>query len=205
MGYIFVDKGDVAIFYTLAIMLFAEVFCGIIQVDMFAKNREWFYAIGSRIRGMPRPIVFPIAWTILYILIWISMFIFYRNTDYATSPSSLVDAVTILLVLNLMANKSWTYVFFQARQTIAALVMIVFIFGSGAPIVILLGINSRTTELGIFIAYPLWCIYAFYLNLTWVIVEQTAVKPTGTPSLSSSKPQQQQQLRPQPQQIQTRV
>lgn len=177
MGYIFVDKGDVAIFYTLGIMLFAEVFCGIIQVDTFAKNREWFYAIGARIRGMPRPIVFPIVWTVLYLLIWTSMFIFYRNTDYATSPSYLVDAVTILLIANLMANKSWTYVFFQARQTVAAMLMICFIFGSGLAILIMLGIEGRTLEMGLFIAYPLWCLYAGYLNAMWLWVEWYKIGP----------------------------
>ena len=183
MGNIFPTKADVGIFYVLSVMLFAEFYAGMLQLDLFRKNRVWYEAISRRIIAMPPSWLFGVAWTVIYCFIWAAMFVFFRDNDYTTSPSYLIDTVTLLFVFNIMANKMWTYVFFQARQTLYAMLMILFIIVTDVVILAMFGANARWTEFGLFIAYPLWCCYALYLNVMWLYVETHVLQPAELETL----------------------
>lgn len=185
---IFVENGIVAIFYVLPVMLFTSLFSGVSDMSEYQRDRKWYDSIARHIRGMPAPIAFPIAWTLLYILTWIAMFLFYRNLSYATSPTYLVDAVTIIFVLNIMANKLWSYCFFVAKQTVVALLLCLWLIISGFVIVGLFGANARWAEFGLFIWYPLWCLYALYLNAAWIYVEQNVVTAEPAPPVYTMPP-----------------
>lgn len=177
MGTVFASEADVAVFFVLGVILFADVFAGVDQSNQYAKNRYWYEAISRRIRGMPPPWLFGVAWYILYALLWASFFVFYRNTNFATVPDYLTTWVTLLFVFNMMANKSWSVVFFQRRQTLFALLLIVFIILTAVAILGLLGVNSLWVSFGLFVCYPLWCCYALYLNAMWYHVETAVLTP----------------------------
>lgn len=196
MVYLFNDKGDVAIFFSLITMLFAEVFAGIVHSSVDDKNSEWYDYVSKRIRFMPPRYVFPIAWTLIFTFISIGMFLFYRNETYPNT-GYVVDSVTILLVMNLMVTKLWTYVFFQLKKTAVALAMIAFIIVTGVTIVGILSARSLDPapahgiwpEPVIFACYMLWCAYAFYINYSWWSLEkQDALRYADEYAYSTSHP-----------------
>lgn len=152
-------------------MLFTEFFTGQPQITLNNKNKDWYNTISKRITLMPPNWIFGVIWPIIYILIWISLFILYRNTDF-TDPTRnyMIDVITILFILNIITNKMWTFVFFRLRRLIIALIMLIFIILSSITILIIFGINQKWLEFGLFIIYPIWCSFALYLNISFVII-----------------------------------
>ena len=61
----------------------------------------------------PPSIVFPIAWTILYILMGISSYIIYKSEENNIKKESLK-----IYLLQLILNSSWTFFFFKLNYLI---------------------------------------------------------------------------------------
>jgi tryptophan-rich sensory protein len=106
--------------------------------------------------------LFPVAWTILYILMGISSYFIYKNND----PFKVVyrDKALIFYILQLIFNFFWSIIFFNLKLYYFAffwlLVMLTFI--------ILLMINAKKVDIIAFyllIPYILWVIFAGYLNI----------------------------------------
>ena len=183
---VFNDRSDVGIFFALVLMTFTEIFVGVINTNRFTRNKEWYNAISIQIKGMPPPFLFPVIWSCIYILIVASIYTFYRNALFPNT-GYLIDTVTILFVLNILSNKFWVYVFFDARKTLGALLLVVFIVCSNIVIVILFGINNLWVEFGTFLPYVLWCFYAMYINIMWLYIEMYTL-PVSTSPLSMITP-----------------
>ncbi len=105
----------------------------------------------------PPSIVFPIAWTILYILMAISM---YRvsMTDNINK-----DDARLIYFIQLVVNALWTPIFFGFREYFLAflwlIMLIVFVI---TMIVLFFRIDKISAYLQI--PYLLWILFASYLN-----------------------------------------
>lgn len=121
---------------------------------------------------------FPVIWTVLYVLIEASMIIFYQNV-YSGEDQYVVISITLLFLFNMLANKLWSPTFIENRWTGAALALIAVMLGTGIPILIILGLNSKWTELGLFVPYVLWCAIAFWINARILWVERKVMKKKG--------------------------
>ena len=183
MTIIFQDKGDVAIFFALVIFTFTEFIVGTVNLNIYTRHREWFHAVGEQIKGMPHPFLMPIVWVATYILIVLSMFSFYRNVVFPDATGYMIDAVTILFIYNIMAVKFWPYVFFEARRTTGAMLLILFVVASGIAIDVIFAVNAKWPEFGVFLPYVLWCCYLVYLNGAWIYVEQHTLPIKSTEPL----------------------
>lgn len=175
-GSIFIDKADVSMFFILVVMMFTDIFVGRFNYAYYNTdhyNREWYTRISRRIYGMPPTYIFPIVWTLIYIMLIISLFIYYRNQTFPNTVSYAIDTISILFVLNIMANKMYTYFFFKLKKTIIAMFDILFIILTGLVIVIIFAINSKWVEFGLFLPYIIWSTYALYLNIAWIYYERT--------------------------------
>lgn len=104
----------------------------------------------------PPSIFFPIAWTIIYILLGISYFI-YRKNNY--------DKKTITLYyLQLFFNFLWSIIFFIFKMRFISIIWIITL----DILVILLMIEFYTKQKSstyLLIPYLLWIIFATYLNI----------------------------------------
>lgn len=175
---LFPHRSDVAVFFSLILFWIGAIIVGFITMPAYTgKNREWYDRISTQIRGMPPRWLFPILWTILYILIVISLFIFYHDSyPTGTSQGYAIDAVTMLFAFNMLSNISWAYVFFAARRSGIALAMILFILASGIAILSIMGVNAYWPSFGCFLPYLLWCCYAVYLNAAWVHFDEADIR-----------------------------
>jgi tryptophan-rich sensory protein len=112
----------------------------------------------------PPEIIFPIVWTILFILMGIGIGRIWRSSDsFLHNPFE-----TGLFFIQLSLNILWSYLFFTLRQPILSFLEIV-------PFCLLLGFITKNyyyidKKAGIcYVPYVLWVGFAVYLNYFIVV------------------------------------
>jgi len=180
--HIFKTLAEVSSFFVLSVMIFTEVQCGIVNMECYRANRVRYRETARKIRFMPRPYLFSIVWLILYMLVFVAMNLFYRDSFSTGNSDYLVDTITFLFWFNLVANKMWSPLFFQLRWPRVALALLCVVVLTGVTMEIIFAVNGKWKEFGLFLLYPLWSIFVLYLNISWVAKE---VKPSKTATLSN--------------------
>ena len=106
--------------------------------------------------------LFPIAWTILYILMGIASYLIYKNKNvffYKERENAL-----LLYGIQLLFNFMWSIIFFNLKQYLFAFIWLIILF----VLVLLMMINTKKVNkiaFYLFIPYILWLIFAGYLNI----------------------------------------
>jgi tryptophan-rich sensory protein len=114
---------------------------------------EW-YPMLEKSPLTPPPILFPIAWSILYLLIGISL-----GTMLVKGDISL----TKMWLLQLLLNFLWSVCFFALRSPLLGLLVLLALdVAVFAYIVYTAG--RRSVAAWLFVPYMLWLIFATYLN-----------------------------------------
>lgn len=105
----------------------------------------------------PPSILFPIVWTILYLLMGIS----YGIID----SKSLIELKTkIIYSLQLFVNANWSLIFFTLKWRLFAFIWIIIL--NILVIVMIIDFFKKNKTAGLLqIPYLLWIIFASYLNL----------------------------------------
>lgn len=115
--------------------------------------REWYpYLTKSPLT--PPAIVFPIAWSILYLLIGIS-----AGTMLVRGDTSVLR----LWLLQLLLNFLWSVCFFALRSPLIGLLVILTLDVSVFAYIVHTA-NRRPAAAWLFAPYLLWLIFATYLN-----------------------------------------
>ena len=113
----------------------------------------WYpYLIKSPIT--PPAIVFPIAWSVLYVLMGISI-----GTMLARGDMSLVR----LWLLQLLLNFLWSVCFFALRSPLLGL-LVILALDVATFAYIIYAAGRRSVAAWLFVPYMLWLIFATYLN-----------------------------------------
>ena len=117
-----------------------------------------WYAELTRPALTPPNWVFGPAWTILYIMIAISII-----TYYSASGKQQVLLTTVILAVHLAANFSWTPLFFGAQNPLLALLDIIIL---DATLVVLIVLFWKASTLAgvLLLPYLCWVSFATYLN-----------------------------------------
>lgn len=112
----------------------------------------------------PPPWLFPIVWTVLYILMGISLYLIRVNKTTVNKTSAYI-AFAIQLFLNFI----WSPIFFSANAYVAAFVVLVLMWLFTILMIVLFSrIDRRAAYLNI--PYLLWITFAGYLNLAIAIL-----------------------------------
>ena len=120
-----------------------------------------FYETIEKPTLSPPGIVFPIVWTILYILMGISSGIIY-NSD---SPDTIKNSAIAIYVSQLIINFFWSIIFFNLRAFLPAFILVLILLALiGAMIIAFLKIDKKAALLQI--PYFLWVSFATYLTLS---------------------------------------
>ena len=118
-----------------------------------------WYAALAKPWWTPPPVVFPIAWTLLYILMAISL---WRLSD-RTSPSPARSSAIIWFWIQLLLNAAWSPVFFGWHGTRTALVIIIALLIAIA-MTIMSASRADKTAAWLLAPYLIWVAYATTLN-----------------------------------------
>ena len=105
----------------------------------------------------PPKILFPIAWTIIYLLMGISYFIYKR--EYKEN-----GVIDVLYYLQLLVNALWSIIFFLWKARFVAILWILLL---DILVILLLYLFFQKKKISAYlnIAYLLWIIFATYLTI----------------------------------------
>lgn len=104
----------------------------------------------------PPSIIFPIVWTIIYLLMGISFSLFKQKNQNNT----LVDYI---YYLQLFVNAIWPVIFFRCKFYFLSLLWIVLLF---IFVLWLYNLYKKKENISAYLLLPylIWLLYAFYLN-----------------------------------------
>ncbi|MDP8236801.1 MAG: TspO/MBR family protein [Candidatus Erginobacter occultus] len=103
--------------------------------------------------------VFSPVWIVLYVMIAVAIFLYYRSPDKRQ-----VALTSALLALHLAANFAWTYLFFGLRSPALALADIV-VLDVTLVLLIVRFWRASPPAGALLIPYLLWVLFATYLNI----------------------------------------
>lgn len=147
------QKKDKVIRITLSVLFMAGV--AALGAAFTDTSTEWYQNL-VKPALQPPAIVFPIAWTILYILIAISLSLI--SVDPKTT-----NKVLILYAINGILNVLWSYTFFYQQNPGGALfVLIMLIITAVLLFTNVFRINKTAAYL--LLPYIVWLCFALYLN-----------------------------------------
>lgn len=147
------EKKDKVIRIVLSVLFMAGV--AALGSAFTDTSSEWYQNL-VKPALQPPAIVFPIVWTILYILIAVSLSLV--STDPKTS-----NRVLILYAINGVLNVLWSYTFFYQQNPAGALfVLILLIITAVLLFTNVFRINKTAAYL--LLPYIIWLCFAFYLN-----------------------------------------
>lgn len=109
----------------------------------------------------PPSILFPIVWTILYVLMGIGAALVYNKKD--EQPKEVRDALTVYAV-SLFLNFFWSIIFFNMRAFLFAFIWLVLLWAS---ILVTILKFRKISPLAAYLQIPylIWVTFAGYLNL----------------------------------------
>lgn len=108
----------------------------------------------------PPGIVFPIVWTVLYILMGISLYLVWNNGDqYANKNNAF-----ILFGFQMFLNFIWSPVFFSAKQYLLAFIILIVLWIT--VLLMIISFYKIYKPAGLLqIPYIIWLTIAAYLNI----------------------------------------
>lgn len=132
------------------------------------RERRWYEEGRKRIPGPTPPgWLFGVMWLILYTLLGVSTYLYFRNY----CASGLYTATLWLVLGNMLVNKLWSLMFFDwgGLWVVAAFWLLLLVILPTAILVpVFMGIDTAWLPFGLWLAYPVWLLVAAYLNLMWV-------------------------------------
>lgn len=124
---------------------------------------SFFIKIGKTYKSLNKPplsppgIIFPIVWTILFILMGISIYLVVKSNSQNKKEARLI------YFIQLIVNACWTPIFFGLEEFFLALLWIIMLILLVVVMIILFyKINKKSAYLNI--PYLMWLLFACYLT-----------------------------------------
>ena len=114
----------------------------------------------------PPSILFPIVWTVLYVLMGIGAAVVYNTRSITPKGSS---KALVIYALSLILNFSWSIIFFRLRAFLAAFICLLALLFS---VIKTISSYMKVAPIAAYlqIPYALWVAFAGYLNLAIYIL-----------------------------------
>ena len=155
-------------FFIATIMIFLPLIGGSI-ITLFTINAQESFNSLNQPPLAPPAWLFPVAWTILYILMGIASYLIYRVKAKKTAEKRLKTAELILFYVQLAFNFVWTLLFFNADLKYFAFGWLIVMWLMIFALMVLCCKNCRKA-MWLLLPYLLWCTFAAYLNITIAIL-----------------------------------
>ncbi len=106
----------------------------------------------------PPSIFFPIAWTIIYLLMGISFYILNKNTDTS------IELESFVYYLQLFINLLWSIIFFLLKWRLFAVIWILIL---DVTVILMIKLFYKRVKLSAYLNlfYLAWIIFATYLTI----------------------------------------
>lgn len=129
---------------------------------LLTTNSMTLYQSINRPKLAPPGYIFPIVWTILYILMGLASYLIHR------SDSQKKETALIIYYFQLFINFLWPIVFFNYQNFLLALAILIVL---NILVVILIKLFYQIKPLSAYLLLPYlgWILFALYLNF-WIFV-----------------------------------
>lgn len=147
---------------TIAICLLMGYLAGI---SVKADNFSWYNSL-NRSPLNPPNIMFPIAWSILYVLMGISIAIIINKyiDEQDLEIKKKIKNYIFLFIIQFILNMFWTYIFFGLKSPLFGFIEIIIL--DILIIITIIKFKSISKAASyILIPYISWCLFASYLTL----------------------------------------
>jgi tryptophan-rich sensory protein len=124
------------------------------------SNDVWYNALNNSVLT-PDGWVFGVAWTILYALLGIALFLIMNNTKTRQSKTK----AYVLFAVQMILNFAWTYLFFGLHMIGASVLCLVVLLGISIWMAVAFKPISRSASYLVW-PYVIWMCFALYLNGT---------------------------------------
>lgn len=136
--------------------------------SFLTRNNMGIYEQINRPTLAPPSIVFPIVWTILYVLMGISSAMIYLNQG----PNSQYSSFALYsYAKQLLLNFLWSIIFFNLQQFLFAFIWLIFLWFSILKMILAFYRIDKTAAY-LQIPYLIWVTFAGYLNLMIYLLNQ---------------------------------
>jgi tryptophan-rich sensory protein len=116
--------------------------------------------------GIVPKIVFPIAWSIIYIAIGVSTFLMWRDKEIKSNDRKIN---LVIYFIHMFFNIMWPLLFFRLNLPIVSCIWLLFVVASACVVMYRYFVANLPAGI-IFTIYTIWLIYAMYLNLGLVLI-----------------------------------
>lgn len=151
-------------YFTLIGFILSATLTGALSAFLTKEGMTIFEGLNKPMFSPPR-ILFPIAWTILYIMMGVAAYIVFQNE----SGSSIKSDGMFYYVLQLIINFFWAIIFFNLKEYVFAFIWLILLI----VVVFNLAKSYRdvsTLSMWLTIPYLAWLGFAAYLNLGIVLL-----------------------------------
>lgn len=145
-------------FETLAICILIPLAVGALS-NLFTQGNIMQYANIAKPALSPSAIVFPIVWTILYLLMGISSYLI------ITSENKSSKIAIRWYIIQLFINFFWSIIFFNFNNYLLAFIWLILLI-IAVIIMIIQFYKIKPLAAYLQIPYLLWCLFAAYLNFS---------------------------------------
>lgn len=128
------------------------------------SNDVWYNALNNSVLT-PDGWVFGAAWTILYALLGIALFLIMNNTKTRHSKAKAYTLFVVQLILNFL----WTYLFFGLHMISASVLCLVALLGISIWMAVVFRPICRSASYLVW-PYVIWLCFALYLNGTILLL-----------------------------------
>lgn len=128
-------------------------------VAFLTRNSMDIYSNIKQPALAPPAAVFPIVWTILYVLLGVSAYMVYE------SKSSLKPKALLVYGIQLVLNFIWPFIFFGGQMFLLAFIVLMVMWALSVWMIVLF-YQIKPIAAYLQIPYILWLTFAAYLNLS---------------------------------------
>ena len=155
-------------FFIAAAMILLPLAGGLI-ITLFTINAQEAFGELNQPPLAPPAWLFPVAWTILYILMGVASYLIYRVKAKKPAEKRMKIAELVLFYVQLAFNYAWTLIFFNADLKFFAFGWLIAMWLMILALMILCCFNCRKA-MWLLLPYILWCTFAAYLNISIAIL-----------------------------------
>ena len=113
--------------------------------------------------------LFPVAWTILYILMGVASYLIYRLNPKTKAEKKIQTAELIIYFVQLFFNFMWTIFFFRLEMRWFAFGWLIVMWLMILALICMCAKNRKAAAWCL-VPYLLWCTFASYLNIMIAIL-----------------------------------
>lgn len=134
-------------------------------ISLFTRDAMSKFSSFNQPPLAPPAWLFPVAWTILYILMGVASYLIWKKGHDANAPADKTASKTALIIyaVQLVFNFIWTPVFFSLGWHWFAFIWLMVMW------VLIIALMSKTHKISrpafwMLLPYIIWCTFAAYLN-----------------------------------------